>query len=65
MLSNRNIEKFVSLQQSSNEIKNKLEQLRALDNDVNINVALAKSSQLSDIKDFVAIKKLWNISPNE
>ena len=54
------LKKFVSLQQSSNEIKNKLEQLRALDNDVNINVALAKSSPIGvdTEEDFVAIKKI-------
>jgi len=51
---------FVSYNQSSNEIKNKLEQLRALDNDIRINVALAKSSPIGvDTKeDFLAIKKL-------
>ena len=37
------LKKFVSLKQSHNEIKNKLEQLRALDNDIKINVALATS----------------------
>ena len=54
------LKKLVSLQQSSNEIKNKLEQLRALDNDVNINVALAKSSPIGvdTEEDFVAIKKI-------
>ena len=35
---------FVTLSQSSNELKNKLEQLRALDNNIKINVALARSS---------------------
>ena len=54
------LKKFVSLKQSSNEIKNRLEQLRALDNNIKINVALAKSSPIGvDTKeDFVAIKKL-------
>ncbi len=54
------LKKFVSLKQSSNEIKNSLEQLRALDNDININVALAKSSSIGvDTKeDYVAIKKI-------
>jgi len=52
--------KFVSLKQSQNEIKNKLEQLRALDNNIKINVALAKTSSIGvDTKeDFVAIKKI-------
>ena len=54
------LKKFVSLKQSSNEIKNKLEQLRALDNNININVARAKSSSIGvDTKeDYVAIKKI-------
>ena len=54
------LKKFVSLKQSSNEIKNKLEQLRALDNNININVTLAKSSSVGvDTKeDYVAIKKI-------
>ena len=51
---------FVSLNQSSNEVKNNLEQLRALDNGVKINVALAKSSPIGidTQEDFVAIKKI-------
>ena len=54
------LKKFVSLKQSSNEIKYKLEQLRALDNNININVALAKSLSIGvDTKeDYVAIKKI-------
>ena len=54
------LKKFVSFNQSHNEIKNNLEQLRALDNGININVALAKSSTIGiDTKeDFVAIKKI-------
>ena len=38
------LKKFISYKQSPNEIKNKLEQLRALDNDIKINVALSKIS---------------------
>ena len=43
-----------------NEIQNKLEQLRALDNNIKINVSLAKNSSIGvDTKeDFVAIKKI-------
>ena len=54
------LKEFVSYNQSSNEIKNKLEQLRALDNDIKINVALAKSTSIGvDTKeDFIAIKKI-------
>ena len=41
------------------EIKNKLEQLRAMDNNININVALAESSPIGvDTKeDYMALKK--------
>ena len=51
---------FISLDQSQNEIKNNLEQLRALDNGININVALSKSHTIGidTEKDFVAIKKI-------
>ena len=54
------LKKFVSLKQSQNEIKNKLEQLRALDNNIMINVSLAKDSPIGvdTEKDFVAIKKI-------
>ena len=54
------LKKFVAFDQSKNEINNKLEQLRALDNNIKINVALAKSSPIGVDKeeDFVAIKKI-------
>ena len=54
------LESFVSFNQSVNEVKNKLEQLRALDNNMKIKVALAKSAPIGvDTKDdFVAIKKI-------
>jgi 3-deoxy-manno-octulosonate cytidylyltransferase (CMP-KDO synthetase) len=54
------LEKFVSCEQSQNEINNKLEQLRALDNNIKINVALAKSSSIGvdTEEDFLAIKKI-------
>ena len=54
------LKKFVSFKQSQNEIENRLEQLRALDNNINVNVALAKSSPIGvDTKeDFMAIKKI-------
>ena len=54
------LENFVSLNQSSNELKYKLEQLRALDNNIKINVALAVSSSIGvdTEEDFVAIKKI-------
>ena len=54
------LKKFISFKQSHNEIKNRLEQLRALDNNININVALAKSSPIGvdTEEDFMAIKKI-------
>tara|TARA_B100000674_G_scaffold240265_1_gene197495 strand:- start:31 stop:762 length:732 start_codon:yes stop_codon:yes gene_type:complete len=57
--SNDCLEKFVKLDQSKNEIENRLEQLRALDNNIDINVSLAKSSPIGvDTKeDYLALKK--------
>ena len=54
------LENFVSLNQTNNEIKNKLEQLRALDNKLKINVTLAKSSSIGvdTEEDYLAIKKI-------
>ena len=54
------LKKFISLEQTINEKKNKLEQLRALDNKLKINVALAKFSPIGvDTKeDYLAIKKI-------
>ena len=59
------LNKFISIKQSHNEIKNKLEQLRAMDNNMSINVALAKSSPIGvDTKeDFMAIKKIMEYKP--
>ena len=56
------LKKFISLDQSQNEIKNNLEQLRALDNGININVALANKSPIGiDTKeDYLAIKKIMD-----
>ena len=54
------LKKFVSLDQSTNEIKNRLEQLRALDNNIEINVSLAKSSPIGvdTEEDYLALKKI-------
>jgi len=54
------LEKFVSLKQSNNEIQNQLEQLRALDNNIKINVTLAKSSPIGidTEEDYLALKKI-------
>jgi 3-deoxy-manno-octulosonate cytidylyltransferase (CMP-KDO synthetase) len=54
------LKKFVNLDQTNNEKKNKLEQLRALDNKLKINVAFAKSSPIGvdTEEDYLAIKKI-------
>ena len=54
------LEKFVQLDQSKNEIENRLEQLRALDNNIDINVSLAKSSPIGvdTNEDYLALKKI-------
>ena len=54
------LEKFVQLGQSKNEKENRLEQLRALDNNIDINVSLAKSSPIGvdTEEDYLALKKL-------
>ena len=59
------LKNFVSYSQSKNEIENKLEQLRALDNNMKINVALAKKSPIGvdTNEDFVAIKKIMEYKP--
>ena len=54
------LKKFVQLSQSKNEIENRLEQLRALDNNIDINVSLAKSSPIGvdTEEDYLALKKI-------
>ena len=54
------LEKFINLDQTKSEIKNRLEQLRALDNNIKINVALSESSPIGvDTKeDYLALKKI-------
>jgi len=54
------LKKFVSFKQSQNELENRLEQLRALDNGVDINVGLASKSPIGvdTDEDFLAIKKI-------
>ena len=54
------LEKFISFNQSKNEIENKLEQLRALDNNININVAQATRSPIGvdTEEDYLALKKI-------
>ena len=54
------LEKFVNYDQTKNEIQYKLEQLRALDNGIKINVALANSSPIGidTEEDYLALKKI-------
>ena len=54
------LEKFVKLGQTKNETEQKLEQIRALDNNIKINVALAKSPSIGvdTEEDYIAIKKI-------
>ena len=54
------LQKFIRLNQSENEIKNRLEQLRALDNNIDINVSLADSSPIGvdTEEDYLALKKI-------
>ena len=54
------LKKFVELKQTKNETKNRLEQLRALDNQINIDVVLASTIPVGvdTEKDYVEIKKL-------
>ena len=54
------LEKFVELNQTKNEIDQRLEQLRALDNNIRINVALAKSPPIGvdTEEDYMALKKI-------
>ena len=56
------LEKFINLKQSKNEIDRKLEQMRAIDNKIKINVILANSSPVGvDTKeDFLELKKIMN-----
>jgi len=54
------LKKFIELDQTKNEIKNRLEQLRAIDNGMKINVALATNSPIGvDTKqDYIDLKKI-------
>ena len=54
------LEKFVNLKQTETEISQKLEQLRAIDNNISIDVVLAKTSPIGvdTNEDYLEIKKL-------
>ena len=56
------LEKFVNLKQTKNEIDQRLEQLRAFDNNIEINVILANSSPIGvdTEEDFLELKKIMN-----
>tara|TARA_B100001540_G_scaffold207838_1_gene183082 strand:- start:15 stop:755 length:741 start_codon:yes stop_codon:yes gene_type:complete len=56
------LEKFVNLKQSKNEINQRLEQLRAFDNNIEINVILANSTPIGvdTEEDFMELKKIMN-----
>ena len=58
--STETLKKFVELNQSRNEIEHRLEQLRALDNNIEINVALSNSSPIGvdTEEDYLALKKI-------
>ena len=60
------LEKFVNLSQTKNEKENKLEQLRALDNKIKINVTLAKFSPIGvdTDEDYLDIKKIMEYKLN-
>ena len=53
------LEKLISLKQTKNEIKYRLEQLRAMENKIKINVALAKFCPIGidTMEDYLALKK--------
>ena len=54
------LEKFVNLNQTENESKFRLEQLRALDNKIDINVSIANSNPIGvdTEEDYLALKKI-------
>ena len=53
------LKKFISLEQTKNETTNRLEQFRALDNNMKINVALASPSLgIDTMEDYLALKKI-------
>ncbi len=58
--STETLKKFVNLNQSKHEIENRLEQFRALDNNIKIKVALAKSYPIGvdTEEDYLALKKI-------
>ncbi len=54
------LEKITKIKQTNNEIKKRLEQLRAMENGIKINVALSKFSPIGvdTMEDYIALKKI-------
>ena len=54
------LKKFINLKQTKNETANQLEQLRAIDNNIEISVALASTTPIGvdTIEDYLALKKI-------
>ena len=54
------LKKLINYEQTINEIKNRLEQLRAMENGIKINVALAKHCPIGvdTMEDYIALKKI-------
>ena len=54
------LKKLINYKQTVNEIKDRLEQLRAIENGIKINVALAKfcSKGIDTMEDYLALKKI-------
>ena len=54
------LKKFISFNQSSNEIKYRLEQLRAIENGISIDVVYSKNKSfgIDTVQDYVEIKKI-------
>ena len=61
------LKKFVSLKQTKNETKYRLEQLRALENDINIDVVYTKNKSfgIDTVQDYVEIKKIMEYKINK
>ena len=53
------LKKLIKFKQTNNEIKNRLEQLRAIENKIKINVGLAKFCPIGvdTMEDYLALKK--------
>ena len=54
------LKRIIKFEQTNNEIKNRLEQIRAMENGIKINVALAKFCPIGidTEEDYLALKKI-------